>query len=253
VTPPSASSPGVRIRAIPALALYLLLGYNTTSPHPTADRSLDLLFIGNSLTSTNDLPAMVEALATSAGSERCRCEAVTFGNYALRDHWAQGDALAAIHRGGWDLVVLQQGPSSLPGSRLNLIEYTRRFAGPIREIGARPALYMVWPTPDRATYWDDVTNSYTDAADAVEGMLFPAGEAFREALRRRPQLELFSGDGYHPSAAGTYLAALVIYATATHRPARGLSAGLSSLPVSAADVPALEQAADAANATYGRD
>lgn len=145
---------------------------------------------------------------------------MTFGNYTLQDHWAQGDALAAIRRGGWDLVVLQQGPSSLPGSRFNLIEYTRRFAGPIREIGARSALYMVWPTPDRATHWDDVTNSYTDAADAVEGMLFPAGEAFREALRRRPQLELFSGDGYHPSAAGTYLAALVIYTTAGPRPVR---------------------------------
>ena len=86
--------------------------------------------------------------------------------------------MEAIEAARWDFVVLQQGPSSLESSRLNLIENAERFAEKIRERGGRPALYMVWPPVGGD--WDAVTRSYTDAAVAVDGLLFPAGEALRE-------------------------------------------------------------------------
>ena len=100
---------------------------------------------------------------------------VAFGGYSLEDHWNRGDALAAIRQGGWDLVVMQQGPSALPESRTHLIEWTARFAAEIRKVGARPALYMVWPPLDRESEWDAVTASYAAAAAA----------AARRALSRR--------------------------------------------------------------------
>jgi len=194
----------------------------------------------------------VKTLADAAGEVEFHYQTVAFGNYALQDHWARGDALTAIQKGGWDFVVLQQGPSSLPESRVNLIQYTRMFAEPIRDAGARPALYMVWPTADRVAFWDDVTISYTQAAAAVDGMLLPAGEAFREAMRLNPHLTLFSPDGFHPSPAGTYLVALVIYAQLTHRSAVGLSLLVPNPPVPALEATVLEQAADVANRDYGR-
>src|SRR5262245_23603813 len=75
-----------------------------------AERPCRVLFIGNSLTYVNDLPAMVTALADSAGAGPLVVESVVFGGYSLEDHWNQGDALRAIERGGWSVVVLQQGP-----------------------------------------------------------------------------------------------------------------------------------------------
>ncbi len=71
--------------------------------------------------------------------------AITANNFSLEDHWNQGNARAAVAKGSWSFVVLQQGPSALPESSVLLREYARRFAGEARKTGARTALYMVWP------------------------------------------------------------------------------------------------------------
>lgn len=181
-----------------------------------------VLFVGNSLTEGHALPAMVAALTRAAG-QPLAVEAVTIGGYSLEDHWNRGDARRAIARGGWRFVVLQQGPSSLPDSRANLVEWTRRLDDDIRRAGARPALYSVWPDASRAAFFDDVTESYRQAAAAVDGLFLPAGEAWRAAWRRSPSLELYGADGFHPTPRGTYLAALVIAARLLDRAPAGLA------------------------------
>jgi hypothetical protein len=189
----------------------------SAAPDPGPDGDLRVLFIGNSLTEANDLPGMVSSIADGAGTLAITVEAVDLGGASLEDHWHRGEALAAIEHGGWDVVVLQQGPSALPESRVLLLDYAHRFADRIRAAGARPALYMVWPPLDRAGDWDAVTESYTAAARAVDGLLFPAGEALREALRRKPTLDLLQTDRFHPTATGT-LSRRVGHLRRPHRP-----------------------------------
>jgi hypothetical protein len=195
--------------------------------------SLRVLFIGNSLTASNDLPAMVSALAEASG-DRFEWEAVLAGGRSLEDHWNEGAARRAIEEGGFDVVVLQQGPSALPESRTNLLVYAARFAAEIRKAGGRPALLMVWPSAARAGDFDRVCESYRLAAREVDGLLLPAGEAWRAAWRRDPVIALRSPDGLHPTAAGSYLAALVVFAglfvkTPVGLPALGLPAAQASL------------------------
>jgi hypothetical protein len=230
----------------PAL-LAALFACGSTSPSVLPpDEDLSILFIGNSLTYVNDLPGMVQRLAAAASGVTPTVESVAFGDYSLEDHWNQGDALKAIAARKWDLVVLQQGPSALPESRVLLVEYVKKFAAEIRRGGGRPAIYMVWPESSRAQVWDDVTASYAAAAQAVDGLLLPAGEAFRSAARIDPALELFSGDGFHPTSTGTYLAALVIYARATGRSPVGISTIARLVGLSPGEIEALEAgAADA--------
>jgi hypothetical protein len=169
-----------------------------------------ILFIGNSLTYTNDLPAMVATMGRADG-RRIECESVALPDFSLEDHWQRGDAQQAIARGGWTMVVLQQGPSALPESRAQLIESTRRFDREIRKVGASTALYMVWPSRARRGDFGGVSASYSAAAKAVSGVLIPAGDAWREAWALDATLPLYGPDGLHPSTIGTYLAALVIY------------------------------------------
>lgn len=107
--------------------------------------------------------------------------------------------------------MLQQGPSSLPESRVSLREWTAKFAPLIRAAGARPALYAVWPEKARSFAFPDVSESYRLAAADVGGLFVPAGDAWLAAWRRDPRLPLYSDDDFHPSVAGSYLAALVIY------------------------------------------
>lgn len=184
-----------------------------------------VLFVGNSLTYANELPEMVQALALASG-DTLRVGMVANPDWSLEDHWNGGAARATIRR-GWDVVVLQQGPSALPESRTLLIDYTRRFADEIRAAGATPALYAVWPSRSRFGDFDRASESYRLAAEEVDGMLFPAGEAWRAAWRADADLPLYSADGLHPSVTGTYAAALVIYAGLLNRSPVGLPATLN--------------------------
>src|SRR3954466_13642343 len=102
-----------------------------------------VLFVGNSLTFANDLPGMVERLAAAAGV-RLPTAQVTFGGYSLSDHLANGDAARSIAGGGWRVVVLQQGPSGQPESRIELRSDTAKFDALIRRAGARTAIFAVW-------------------------------------------------------------------------------------------------------------
>ena len=187
-----------------------------------------VLFIGNSLTYANDLPRLVAAISTVAGDDPpLQAEQVTYGGFALEDHLVQGDAPRAIEQGGWDVVMLQQGPSTLPESRVNLIEYTRRFDVLIRAVGARTAIYGVWTSADRMFAFDDGIESYRQAAEAVDGILCPAALAWKVAWRRDPSLPLYGPDNFHPSPLGTYLAALVIYAELRDKSPVGLPSDIA--------------------------
>ena len=70
---------------------------------------------------------------------------VAYPDYSLSDHLILGDAEAAITGEEWDVVVLQQGPSSLEENREDLRTVVKVFEPVIREAGAVPALYSVWP------------------------------------------------------------------------------------------------------------
>ena len=220
-----------------------------TPPAASAPGSGRVLFIGNSLTQTNNLPAMVELLAREAGTP-IATRTIAEGGFSLEDHWNRGVAQRTIAEGGWSVVVLQQGPSALPESQANLREYTQRFDTEIRRAGARTALYMVWPESVRASVFDDVVLSYTRAAEAVNGLLYPVGEAWRIAWRRDSRLQLYGSDGFHPSATGTYLAALVMYQQISGRPVVGLPSPLSS--IDPATVRVLQESAAEANARFSR-
>ena len=172
------------------------------------DADVRILFVGNSLTYTNDLPGVVATMAEAAGRSVATLSIVG-GGYALEDHWAMGLA-ARIRDLRPDVVVLQQGPSSLPESRDNLVAWSDTVARVVREVGATPALLMVWPELTRFGVFDDVHDSYAAAATAVGGVFIPAGDAFRALHEGHPELEPYGADAFHPSAMGTVVSAYVV-------------------------------------------
>jgi hypothetical protein len=214
----------VLVRAF--IAFLAVTGCNSSGapaePPSVSPTTYRVLFIGNSLTYSNDLPATVARLAGSA-NVTIHVASVAAPNLALIDHVnGSSNAPDVIGQGGWNYVVLQQGPSALSLSRDTLLLATRLLATQIQAVGARTALLMVWPESGRFGVFDDVRDSYRAAAANVGGVLLPAGEAWRAAWATDPQLPLYGPDGYHPSELGTYLAALVVYEGITGNDARAL-------------------------------
>jgi hypothetical protein len=219
---------------------------------PGADGSLRVLFIGNSLTQFNDLPGMLEVLLRRAGVEELTVVSIAMPAFGLQDHWALQETHDQIAQ-GWDVVVLQQGPSATEG-RPSLLEYAERFAVPIRNAGAVPALYMVWPAEERSFDFPGVSSSYTEAANRADGLLFPAGEAWLDAWDIDAQVELYGLDRFHPSPLGTYLAALVMHQQLTGRDPRALTSDIPGFAglATAAELEVLRRAARRANEEHRR-
>ncbi|MEO7456824.1 MAG: hypothetical protein ABIY52_11225 [Gemmatimonadaceae bacterium] len=186
-----------------------------------------VLFIGNSHTYVNDVPGLLQALA-AAGGESLAVASTTAANLALIDHWNGGSARADIARGGWEIVVLQQGWTPAGPCRDTLRLAARSFAGDAAKVGAKIAMYQVWTQASRPAQMPGTIRSYELAAEDVSGLLFPAAAAFRAALARDPSLQLY-GDDTHASPAGSYLAALVMYATVFKRSPVGLPASVQTL------------------------
>jgi hypothetical protein len=217
--------PPIAVLALTA-TLSACLGDDTTEPSPDPNAQVRILFIGNSLTYVNDLPGMVKALSDSIGGPVTQVVSVAFPDFALEDHWNSGEARRALQQGGWTHVVMQQGPSALETSRENLLQWSQMFAEEIRARGGTPGMYMVWPSTDRSGDFERVSESYRLAAQAINGLLFPAGDAWRAAWRRDASLQLYGGDGFHPSVMGSYLAAITITAVIHQRSPIGLPRGL---------------------------
>ena len=123
-----------RLRHLLALASIIgCLGTDgPTEPKLSGREGRPVLFIGNSLTYYNDLPLIVEALADSvpglAPAQRLSTAMAAYPDFALFDHWADGNAVRAIdNKTTWDVVVLQQGSSALEESRVLLRDWTKRF------------------------------------------------------------------------------------------------------------------------------
>jgi hypothetical protein len=222
-------------------------GPHTANGHP-------VLFIGNSLTYENDLPDVVARIGLQVG-DTIDAWSVAFPDYAIIDHINSGTAITAIKSFKWEYVVLQQGPSTVPINRDSLILWTRMIEPTIRGVGAQTGLFMVWPDVTRLSFFDACRVSYQMAAQAVGGVFMPAGAAWQIAWAKDSSLPLYSGDGYHPSQLGTYLAALVIYERITGRDVRTLPdvaprEGGGTINVSTATVALLQASAHEANEKY---
>ena len=216
-----------------------------------------ILFIGNSLTGANEMPGMLVALAESARVTPLPTVDVDWvSDFALVDHWSLGTARELIANGHYDIVVMQQGPSSVAVNRDTLRLAVGLFAPLIRGAGGVPALFAVWPTADRQIDFDRATESYSLAAQDVGGMLFSGGETWRAAWRRNPALQLYSADGLHPSPLGSYAVAVSMIGIIYDRSTVGLPSAIrvgtsTSYEFDAATARVIQDAADEANRQFG--
>ena len=208
---------------------------------------LKILFVGNSYTRANNLGNIVASIAAADPNPDAPIinpSLSTRGGATLKWHLENGPALQLIQAGGWDHVVLQE-QSLLGGRMINgkaIVGDPRRFFGSVRwlvgeigAVGATPILYMTWarraPAADRARVQTQLADAYLTIGEELGVQVAPVGLAWAEAHRRLPQLDLHVSDGSHPTTAGSYLAACVIYATITGRSPVGAPAVVKGRPV----------------------
>ncbi len=185
-------------------------GQGTGGTSPVFDYSV--LFIGNSLTYSNLLPALVAEESNNRGV-RISTHMVALPNYALIDHWNDGLIQSQIATGNYDFVVIQQGPSSQPFGRSILIEYGQRIKELCDANGTQLAFFMVWPSLGYYETFDGVIQNYTDAAVMASSLLCPVGSQWKAYQDNTGDFSYYGPDGFHPSVGGSRFAATIIAQT----------------------------------------
>jgi hypothetical protein len=221
----------------------------------------DVLYIGNSYTSYNDLPRLVQVIAVSK-RKAAAAAAITPGGADFAAHLTQPATDVALTSKPWHFVVLQD--QSLRATRLRgaaeFLGFGEQFYRHIaqRVPQAKVVLYETWaygrghaiytaqpggaaPFADPDAMYAEIHANYSalqsrlQAIDATRTVLLaPVGAAFQRCTREHPQIELYEQDRSHPSPAGSYLAALVIYATLFNDSPVGAAAGNANAQIAKA-------------------
>ena len=171
--------------------------------------TIHILFIGNSLTYTNDLPKLVKVHAITKGI-KIKTHMVALPNYSLEDHWNEGNIQQLIATDKYDFVVIQQGPSSQQEGRDMLINYGKKYAALCSKHDATLAYFMVWPSLQYYHTRHAVIQNYQDAATINNAIILPVGASWKGYYIASKSNDYYGFDGFHPSLKGSKAAATTI-------------------------------------------
>ncbi|MAQ69704.1 MAG: hypothetical protein CMD23_01240 [Flavobacteriales bacterium] len=194
--------------------------------------SLNILFLGNSYTASNNLPNMISTIANSMG-DYLFTESNLVGGATLQTHVNNSNSNNLIMNGEWDYVVLQE-QSQYPAFPLwQVEEEVFPYATQLNELitnynnCGQTIFFMTWGRengdqgncanwPPVCTYegMDDlIQERYIMMANENEAALSPVGAVWRYIRDYEYDIELYSPDGSHPSFLGSYVAAVCFYTT----------------------------------------
>ena len=190
---------------------------------------MKILFVGNSFTYYHTMTGIFWELCHANGKD-ADVEEITVGGYYLHQYVDPADKHGTavsykLRQHPWDYVVLQDqsaNPALDPG---DFLEASGKLCAMIREAGAVPCFYQTWAYRDGTeklasvsmTYtelYEKLKRSYEKAAAENDALLSPVGTAFMNVSMKEKEINLFeTADDYHPTVAGSFLAACTFYQT----------------------------------------
>jgi PKD repeat protein len=215
-----------------------------------AQDTLSVLFLGNSYSSYNNLPQLVQSLSSSAGKTLI-IDSNMPGGMTISGHVNNATSIAKISQGNWDYVVIQE-QSQIPS--IDYYRYNEMYPAMtdlkslIEQYNpcAKIITYMTWGRQyggqqcgPGATYCspvfvdfnhmqDSLTSAYLEISEQLNIQCAPVGVTWQNILNDTT-LILHSNDNSHPTIDGSYVAALSIYSSIWKQPSNGIvfNAGLT--------------------------
>lgn len=208
--------------------LFFLVGVFPVKAAET-NRTVKVLFVGNSLTSAGNLPQMAADIAKTKGYS-VFFDSYTKGAARLKNHAADDDLRKKLESNYWDFVVLQEQSQYPAFSKYQIAKdvfpYAKSLNREIRKInsGTKVIFYMTMArkngdpgnknvSPELLTYegmQKRINRTYLEMAKRNSAMVAPVGEIWQKFRKENPDINLYA-DNVHPNRLGTYLTACVFY------------------------------------------
>jgi len=175
---------------------------------------MKLLFIGNSHTYYNDMPAMVLKLIENTG-ERSHVTMLTRGGVSLLFHSEEHETRFNIRHGSYDVVIAQDRVSEFDPAQF--VTGAGRLLRMTAEAGVPLVFYMPWAPRDHRERQQAMTDAYSAFCRNNRCAWAPVGEVFSYLLAKESGEKFYCDDGAHANVAGSYAAAATLFYAITGR------------------------------------
>ena len=182
-----------------------------------------VLILGNSRVYYNNMPYMLREIADSACSPvRYAIASRTIGGARFEELWNDATAQSLLKR-HWDLVILQgeSGGQTSDAASAGFARYGEKLAAAAAATNSPVALIVNWAYAEslyadlapgaRSRHISAIEASHRGLAASANASLIETVQVWEEAHAADRSLALTLADGNHPTRAGTYLSALMVY------------------------------------------
>ena len=189
-----------------------------------------VLILGNSRTFYHDMPDMVRDMADSAGDlQRYDITVDAQPGASLETLWSDPQVRGLLAQRWSDVIV--QGESRAESSDAqadSFQDYGARLIDAVRPTTGAPWLVVNWNydarlweggDPDgtgREAYYQSIQSAAKAFSDRTGARLANIGRLWADVARAHPEI-VMTEDGNHPSIAGSYLFALLLYGDLSKR------------------------------------
>jgi hypothetical protein len=188
--------------------------------------SINILFIGNSYTHMNNMPAIFDKIANAKG-KLVHVEKNTQSGASFQVHTTRLDLYESIKSRNWDFIVLQGYSRELSHTITHIDSATIPFLNQIIDTinlynpCVNLLLYNTWGYKYGFADREEI-NSYDKMQDSIiKGYRYlntiynipivPVGMVWRNVIKANPKLNLYKEDNEHPNKIGSYLSACTFF------------------------------------------
>jgi hypothetical protein len=189
----------------------------TSLPLPDNTNSPDykILFIGNSHTSGNNLPFIVEELINNNVDSTVKVVRVSSSSF-LSEHITTQSSLDTFYSEKWTHVILQAQKFSSSQSTLYPTDAAKRWVELTKSThGATPVFFAEHPQRGSVGESLHIHTIYSNIAKEHPACVAPVGFAWDKYAMAYPTSDLWANDGNHANPHGAHLTALVLYSVIT--------------------------------------
>ena len=214
------------------LLLAVLLSAMPVTATEDKAKDYEILLIGNSHSSKNNLPGLV-AILIETGLPSKTVHARTAPSWGfLVDHLQNKKTQRLLESQSWTHVILQAQKYSSSGRYYYPTTAAEELIRRAKLQNATPIMFPEWPRRGNSEEGHRVHNLHLQIVAREPACVAPVGLAWQLVLEKHPSLKLHASDGNHSNRKGALLTAYVFYEVITGRLAAELP-NISGIKVAA--------------------